>query len=182
MSFDDMDDAGRDFLLQIYQKTNGNTTAQVSMYDIGEKLGLERESASRVAEDLIANQLVEIRTLSGGIGISDAGVQEIQTMTGMQLSGDNQITPLGTEKILDQNGSQAVRQVVDDLKDQAGNLGLDFDTLGELMADINTVSAQLASSRPKIAIIKECLRSLLGVAERANDNESLARISVLLGE
>ena len=69
MSLDDIDDRGREFLLQIYQETNGDPAVQVSMYDIGEQLGLARESASRVAEDLIACQLVEIRTLSGGIGI-----------------------------------------------------------------------------------------------------------------
>jgi hypothetical protein len=182
MTLDDIDDTGRDFLLQIYQETNGDPAVQVSMYDIGERLGLERESASRVAEELIAYQLVEIRTLSGGIGISADGVQEIQALIGDQSTVGDKITQLGTEKILDQNRSQAVSQVMDHLKGQAGNLGLDFDTLSELMADVKTIAAQLASSRPKTAIIKECLRSLLGIVEKADDNENLAKIRALLGD
>jgi hypothetical protein len=109
-------------------------------------------------------------------------MQEIQSLLGGQLAGDDQITQLNTEKILDQNRNQAVSRVLDHLKDRAGNLGLDFDTLGELMADVNTAAAQLASSRPKTAIIKECLKSLLEIAEQANDNESLAKIKALLGE
>jgi hypothetical protein len=71
---------------------------------------------------------------------------------------------------------------MDHLKAQAGNLGLDFDTLSELMADVKTIAAQLASSRPKTAIIKECLRSLLGIVEKADDNENFAKIKALLGE
>jgi hypothetical protein len=39
------------------------------MYDVGEGLGMDRDTSSRVAETLIGLQLVEIRTLSGGIGI-----------------------------------------------------------------------------------------------------------------
>jgi hypothetical protein len=78
MSLYEIDETGRQFLLQLYQQTKGDPTVQVSMYDLGEELGLDRKASSRVAEQLIALQLIEIVTLAGGIGISTDGVKEVQ--------------------------------------------------------------------------------------------------------
>jgi hypothetical protein len=50
------------------------------------------------------------------------------------------------------------------------------------MADLKTIDAQLSSSRPKTAIIRECLRSLKATLERLTDNESLLKVRSLLGE
>jgi hypothetical protein len=63
-----------------------------------------------------------------------------------------------------------------------GNLGLDFEGLSELMADLKTIDAQLGSSRPKSAIIRECLGSLKETLEGLAESESLVKIRGLLGE
>jgi hypothetical protein len=73
-----------------------------------------------------------------------------------------------------------VGQVVAELKNQTGSFGLDFDTLGELMADIKTMEAQLDSSRPKTAIIRACLGSVLDLLEKANDSRMAGRIRKLV--
>jgi hypothetical protein len=75
-----------------------------------------------------------------------------------------------------------VAKVCDSVKMQAGSLGLDFDTLGELMADIKTIACQLDSSRPKTAIIRECLRSLADVLKGCEDKRRLAEIRGLIGD
>jgi hypothetical protein len=62
------------------------------------------------------------------------------------------------------------------------NLGLDFDGLSELMADLKTIDAQLGSSRPKTGIIRECLRSIKAVLEGIGNGDSLVKIRALLGE
>ena len=67
-------------------------------------------------------------------------------------------------------------------KIQAGKLGLDFDALSALMADLKTIDAQLGSSKPKTTIIRECLRSLKGILEESSENEILVKIRGLLGE
>ncbi len=69
-----------------------------------------------------------------------------------------------------------------ELKSQAGNLGLDFDDLSELLADLKTIDAQLGSSRPKTAIIRECLGSIKETLEGLADNKSLGQVKTLLGE
>ena len=182
MSLHEIDDTGREFLLQLYQKANGDPAVQISMYDLGEQLGLDRQAASRVAEQLIALQLVEIVTLAGGIAISNDGLKEIQATFGDLTATGETVTQLGAEPILDQTRSQAVAGVMDQIKAQAGNLGLEFETLGELMADLKTIDVQLQSPRPKTAIIKECLRSVKDTVEGRSPGDSLAKISGLLGE
>jgi hypothetical protein len=97
------------------------------------------------------------------------------------LAPDNSgYTKLGDEPVLNSGGRQAIGQVVSELKNQTGSLGLDFDTLSELMADLKTIEAQLDSSRPKTAIIRECLRSVLGVTEKTKDSRISGRICKLM--
>ncbi len=182
MSLYEIDETGRQFLLQLYQQTNGDPTVQASMYDLGEDLGLDRDASSRVAEQLIALQLVEIVTLAGGIAINADGLKEIQASFGDHTVAAETAAQLGSEPVLDQTRSQAVVQVVDQLKAQAGNLGLDFETLAGLMADLKTVDAQLGSPHPKTPIIRECLRSIKESLEGRGQDESLAKITGLLGE
>lgn len=182
MNSDEIDETARQFLIQLFKQTNGDPAVQVSMYDVGEVLGLERDAASRVAEELIALQLVEIKTLSGGIGISTAGVEEVQNFYGDQALEDDQVVQLGDEAILDQIRCQMIEHVIASLKVQTGNFGLDFDTLSELMADVKTLETQLGSPCPKSAIIRECLRSLKAVLEKIGETVSLPKIRGLLGE
>ncbi len=182
MSSSELDEAGQQFLIQLFEQTGGDPSAQVSMYDIGEGLGLDRDTSSRVAETLIGLQLVEIRTLSGGIGISTEGANEVKLLTGGTPLADGSPGKLTDQPVMDTTSCQSVEQVAGELKNQAGNLGLDFDGLSELMADIKTIDAQLGSSRPKTAIIRECLRSLKEALEGSVENEILLKIKRLLRE
>ncbi|UCD79084.1 MAG: hypothetical protein JSW26_27400 [Desulfobacterales bacterium] len=178
----DIDETGKQFLIQLFEQTRGDSSVQVSMYDIGGLIGLERDAASRVAEGLIGSQLVEIRTLSGGIGISAAGSEMVQNLVGPPASDAGESTKLGDEPLLNLAGRQAVEQIVTEIKDQVGSLGLDFDTLTELMADLKTIDAQLESSRPKTAIVRQCFVSISGVL-KATPNSSLnGRVNRLLGK
>jgi len=182
MSLNEIDETGRQFLLQLYQQANGDPTVQVSMYDLGQELGLDRDASSRVAEQLIALQLVEIVTLAGGIAISNDGLKEIQAAFGEHTTAGETVAQLGSEPILDQSRSDTVARVMDQLKAQAGNLGLEFEKLGELMADLKTIDVQLGSPRPKTAIIKECLRSIKEIVEGQVKDDSLVMINGLLGD
>lgn len=181
MKSDEIDVAGRQFLIQLFEQTKGDSSVQVSMYDIGDQLGLERDDASAVAQELIGSMLVEIRTLSGGIGISADGLQMARELTEPGISGGKGLTKLDDTPLLTPAGRRAVEQIVSELKNQAGSLGQDFDTLSELMADLKTIDAQLESSRPKTAIIRECLFSVLAVLKNTGDNETAGRIRTLVG-
>lgn len=180
MTDSEIDDLSQQFLIQLFEQTKGDIAIQVSMYDIGELLGMDREAASTVAQELMGLQLAEIRTLSGGIGISADGSARVKDLLGPMASDNSGSAELGDAPVLTSGGQQTVGQVVSELKNQTGSLGLDFDTLGELMADLKTMQAQLDSSRPKTAIIRECLRSVLGVVESTKDNRISVRIRKLV--
>jgi len=68
------------FIVELYHQTLGDSSVKVSMFDIGESLGLDRKLTLRTAEELIGTGLVEIKTLSGGIGITADGVTEAQQL------------------------------------------------------------------------------------------------------
>ena len=182
MTDSELDDLSQQFLVTLFEQTKGDVAIQVSMYDIGELLGMERETASAVAQELMGRQLAEIRTLSGGIGISADGSARIQALMGPMASDNSGPANLGDAPVLASGGQQTAGQVVSELKNQAGSLGLDFDTLGELMADLKTMEAQLDSSRPKTAIIRECLRSVLGVVEKTQSRPIIDRLRKLVAE
>jgi hypothetical protein len=181
MNSDEIDKNGQQFLIQLFEQTGGDPTMQVSMYDIGDQLDLDRKIASTVAQELIGSMLVEIRTLSGGIGISADGLQMAQKLIGPAASSGNDFVILDDSSVLNSSGRPAVENIASELKNQAGSLGLDFDTLTELMADLKTIDAQLGSSRPKTAIIRECLRSVLAVCKHTGDNNISDRIRALIG-
>ena len=182
MNSSELDESGQQFLIQLFGQTGGEPSAQVSMYDIGEGLGLDRDTSSRVAETLIGLQLVEIRTLSGGIGIRTEGANEVKRLTGSAPLTDGSPGELTDQPVMDSISCRGVEQAAGELKSRAGNLGLDFNGLSELMADLKTIDAQLGSSRPKTAIIRECLRSLKEILEGLGNGDSLAQVRALLRE
>ena len=91
------------------------------------------------------------------------------------------LAELDDAPLLNTSGRQAVERIASELKDQTGSLGLDFDTLTELMADLKTIDAQLGSSRPKTAIIRACLRSILAILTIFGENKVSERIRTMVG-
>ena len=154
----------------------------VSMYDIGETLGLDRTVSLRTAEELIGTGLAEIKTLSGGIGITADGVIEAQQLGASVESRDQTSVCLGDIPILDDTGRGAVERVSNGLKNQIGEKGLNFDQLAEMLADLKSIDAQLVSPNPKTAIIRECFQSIKGVLNEVEDSDGLSMVTALLGE
>ena len=182
MRFQELEKDAQQLLLQLYQETGGDSAAQVSMYEAGAALGLDRETSSRLTEDLIGWEMVELRTLSGGVGISDRIIKEISD-SGLGGVGKTVSTDaFGRHAIIDQDARQVVEQITADVKTRTGSLGLDFDLLSEIMADLKTIDSQLDSPRPKTNVVRECFRSLKTVLESAESNEIAERIGQLLKE
>ena len=182
MRFGELDENGRTFLLSVYKQTKGDPAAVVSMYEVGSELGIDRTAASRLAEDLMGWMMLEIRTLSGGIGITPSAVEEIE-VSGFGLSKPQaQTLCLGTDPVMSTEVRQAVERVTDALKQQAGSIGLPFDALAEVMADLKTVDAQFESSHPKTAIVRACFQSLKSTLDQAGAQDCAGLVAGLLGE
>jgi hypothetical protein len=167
------------FFTAFLKETAGELTSQVSMYDMGERIGLDRNEASRAAENIMAEGWAEVRTLSGGIGITQKGIDAAVALGGGN-AGQQVIPGLGSGALLEAGARQSVETVVAGLKLQTESVGLGFEVLAELVADLRTIDAQLASPRPKTAILRACFKSILGLLSSAGLTERLDSIKQLL--
>jgi len=167
------------FLIKLYELTQGNPSSQVSMYDVGETIGLERDASLKTAEVLFGFELAEIKTLAGGIGITEDGLAELMKNDAHKEFAGAIGVRLGDGPFIDDTGQKSVEQVVSDIKTKAGSLGLNYDTLEELLADLKTIDAQLTSSRPKTKIIRECFQSIIDVLQKIDADELVNKIKRL---
>ena len=174
----DLEPAARDLFMELHRATDGSTQAQASMYTLGEAIGLDRDASAAAAEDLMAHGLVEIRTLSGAIGMSDQGAS---LMTDGNDGGSSHVLRLGTTSPLDTSQSELVEQVLTRLKSELGQSGLAFEALSEMTADIRTIEAQMASPKPKTMVVRECFASLLNTAMANQQTEWQRIVEALLG-
>jgi hypothetical protein len=170
----------RNFLIKLYELTQGNPSSQVSMYDVGETIGLERDDALKTAEVLFGFGMAEIKTLAGGIGITEAGLSEVMKNDADKKMAGATVFRLGDAPLIDDAGKKSVEQVISDIKTKAGSLGLDFDTLEELLADLKTTDVQLTSSRPKTKIIRECFLSIIDVLQKVDADELVNKAKRLI--
>jgi len=168
------------FFSAFLKETAGEPTVQVSMYEIGERIGLDRNEASRAAENIMAAGWAEVRTLSGGIGFTQKGIDAAAALGGGRDTEQIALSGLGSGALLEAGALQSVESVVSRLKLQAQSAGLGYEVLAELVADLRTIDAQLASPRPKTAILRACFKSILGLLSSAGIPENLDSVKQLL--
>lgn len=158
MTLTDLNPTSRQFLETLYAQTGADTAAQISMYDLGASMGLDRDQSTFTAEDLMAEGIIEIRTLSGDIGLSENGKALFQDEDDADASPtDNR---LGHDSPMDERQRALVEKLLAMLKVEIGEQSLGYDALAEMVADVRSLEAQLASPRPKTAIVRVCLESV----------------------
>jgi hypothetical protein len=167
--------AAERYLFELWQRSQGDAQTQVSMFETGAAIGLEKDAARRLAEDLIAEGLVEIKTLSGGIAITEQGIAAIGAASG-NPSAD---LSLGRGPILEDKGRQALEQILTAVKNHIASAPRPYASLEELLIDIKTIEVQLLSPRPKTEVIRSVLCALrdglqsCGAAELAGQLDRL---------
>jgi len=166
------------YLTELCAKTQGDTGVQVSMFDVGAAIGLEKTEAGMVAEELIVEGLAELRSLSGGISITAQGVEMVQGPgCGPVLKGSG--LQLGRGQILGEQGSQAVEKIIMAMRKTVLHGMATIGQLEEIVIDIKTIEIQMLSPKPKTAVIREVFRSLharlndLGFSTLAAEVETL---------
>ena len=162
-----IDDLGNRFLQVLFDQTGGDAAQAASMYHIGEMLDLDKTASVRTAEMLMGEALVEIRSLSGGIGLTTEGIDAVRALSGAARSDTGQ-QKLCRSVVLDTESIRWVEQALAELKANIGRLTDAYDPLTELIADLKTLDAQLMSPRPKTAVVREVLRS---VREQLKDGD-----------
>jgi len=145
------------YLYELYTRTGGDPDAQVSMYDVGEALGMEKSDAASMAESLYIENFAELKTLSGGIGITREGLNILEIKI---LSAPGEALSLGNDPVLMDDGRNALYKILLEIKKVVSDARMSFPQIEEIIMDIKTIEVQMLSSRPKTAIIREVLRSI----------------------
>ncbi len=166
------------YMLELWRRMDGNCNAQVSMFDIGATIGLEKEAARKLAEDLIADGLVQIKTLSGGIGITALGLDRVQSQG---VSGPKGGLDLGKGPLLDDKGRRDLETILNAIKTSIAASAKSYERLEEMVIDLKTMDVQLLSPRPKTAVLKEVLRSLKEGLEGSGASDLAGDVEKMIG-
>lgn len=150
----------KEYLDELFSLTNGDAEAKASMYDIGAAIGLDRGEAGELAQELIIQGYAELRSLAGAISISKEGI-ELLCGPAAAATGGQTIPPLGSGPGPDPAALAAIATITAAIHRQLGMTGLAGMQIEEVVIDLKTLEVQLLSPRPKTAIIREILRSLL---------------------
>jgi hypothetical protein len=147
------------YLEELHARTQGKEDIQVSMFDVGAAIGLERSEAGMIAEELIIEGLAELKSLSGGVGITPRGVAMVLGTGGGPVFAGSGLQ-LGSGPVLEDQGRQAVEKILMDIRGSVASNPRTFGQLEEIIVDIKTIETQMLSPNPKVAVIREVLRSL----------------------
>ena len=169
----------RSYLEELRTRTRGDGDARVSMFEVGEALGLERAEAGSLAEDLIVQGWVELKTLAGGIGITAQGLS-IVNGAGAGPSPGVAGLRLGGGAVLDADGRLVVAKLVADIRAAALDRKMTLGQAEELLVDVKTLEVQMLSPRPKTAIVRELLRSMQGGLQGLGARELAGLLDSLL--
>ncbi len=148
------------YLTELCTKTQGDIGHQVSMFDVGAAIGMEKADAGMMAEELIIQGLAELKSLSGGIGITIQGVEMVRGKTVAAPIPAGDALQLGSGTVLGEKGRQAVEKILGNIRTAVIQRNATFGQLEEIVIDIKTIEAQMLSPSPKIVVIREVLRSL----------------------
>ena len=160
-------EAAKNYLMELHSMSQGETGVQISMYDVGVNIGLDKTESSALAEDMIMQGLIELVSLSGGIAITQEGVKAL----GLVPSTDAGVSfTLPDAMILNEEETEKLQIIVDDLKKHDFS-NLSYEDLEELVLDIKTLDIQLLSRKPKVAVIREIMSGLSEVLARAGKSE-----------
>lgn len=122
---------------------------QASMWEIGQAMGLDRGDTEALATSLLAQEALQIVSLSGKVCLTQAG----RALCGGPGGGDS------------------LAGLVQDLR-AAGGLGLTGVAAQDLLADLATLEAQLGRSQPLMPVVKACLAAIEGVLTRSRDPQA----------
>jgi hypothetical protein len=153
----DLNSQQKSYLEALYRITGGDPTIQASMHDAGKAIGLDREDAGKLAETLIAEGYLEIRTLSGGVGMTQLGIESGKAGTEAPDSAD---LHLSNTTILDEKDRTVVEAALEAIKNAVGKNNVPYPQMETVVMDIKTIEVHMLSPQPKTAVVREVFLSL----------------------
>ena len=193
------------FLNSVYELTDGSQFSFVNMYEVGKKLGFDKTLVNDISQYLVEEGLIEYQTLDGFISITHYGIREVEEALSNPDKPTTYFPPVNIIQVEQMTNSQILqsspgavqaitfaqgkydklKEMLQVLKESMDQLNLKAQQKSDLQADIQTIEAQMLSSKPKATIITESLgsirRILEGAVGSAIASSLLSKILALLG-
>ncbi|MEE4240329.1 MAG: hypothetical protein V2I36_02610 [Desulfopila sp.] len=168
-----------EFLVELYRMTKGDLNGQVSMHDIGSAIGMEKSESGSLAEDLIMSELVELRTLAGGVCLTGKGLEVLQKK-GLVDAPALQVLRLSGKPVLSEDDQNVVAELVKEVKAALSQAQAEYDSIEEVVIDIKTLEVQLLSAKPKYVIVQGVFRSLHKALVDLQQDDIAAKLGTIL--
>lgn len=193
------------FLKKLYELTGGDELEFQEIDDLGKDLGFESDMTEKVAQYLNGEGLIKFVAIGGTICITHWGVVAIEKSVAepekptkyfppvnfisigkMYNSQIQQASLGGTQKItIVESKFDEVKEVIRSLSSLLEEIELGEEQKSDIKVEIQTIDAQMLSSKPKSVIITECLSSVRKILEGATSSALtsgiLSKIAALLG-
>jgi len=171
---------------------------------LGDELGFDEKETDRISQYLVGEYLMEYAAMGGIIAITHQGVIEVEDALSHPEEPTQYFPPVNIINIHHMQNSQIqqgtinstqsqlielkikndIQEFIELFKAKLPDLRLKEEDISEIEADIKTVQSQVASSRPKKGMLRECLSSmqrvLEGVAESVVAQELVSLIPPLI--
>jgi len=170
----------KSYLDELYRQTGGDTEVQVSMYDLGAVLGLDRSEAGSLAEQLMVQGQAELRTLAGGISITNDGLAVLGYAVAAPHSAGDELR-LGDGPVADEADRRTVHLLCEEIKKELSGAGLEYDLTEEVVLDLKTIELHLLSPRPKTAVLRALFCSLQETLTIAEIGKIATRLKIAIG-
>ena len=182
-----------EYLKKVWEESEGDEYKFVNMDEIGDKLGFDRELTGKIYQYLSGEGLIKARALGGSIGITHAGIVEMEAALSDPSIPTEHFPPVNIinniinirhmEHSQIQQGSPGATQSASITGDKLRELRLLVEEINtgyhsieasttqkrNLQAQIGILEAQL-NTTPNISIVKEALKSIRSILEGIGSN------------
>lgn len=157
MNSDDITAKG--YLDQLYRMTEGELDSQISMHDVGSAIGLDRGEAGRIAQELMVQGFVELKTLAGGIAITQEGLNSLGVAVSPSKESGGMLK-LGQDINASEQDLETANNLTTMIKDELPELKLEYPALETVVLDLKTLELHLLSQKPRNGVIRELFLSI----------------------
>ncbi len=169
--------AMKGYLQAVYDSTQGDPEIQASMHEVGIPLGYDKAESGRMAEELMVNGYVELRTLAGGISITTTGLDYLGFQTASPPSGSN--IQLSGEVFATEGDKALIEKMCSAIKAAIAEQSIDPAAMEQAVFDLKALDLHLLSPQPKTAVILALCTSIdaaLGAGSTIRQSTGLAAI------
>lgn len=169
----------RSFLNELFSQTGGNSEEVASMYEIGETVGLDKKSAGSLAEELMVQGLLDLKTLSGGIIITTEGMALLGVSAPNQV-GQTDSAQLSGNHLVDDDDRKLISEMILEIQEACPNSELKYEQIEAVVLDLKTIDLHLLSPQPKNAVVKALFTSIIETLNGGSDPTIVTKISQLI--